>query len=87
MKRNKSISLAIVVFAISAGVFSSLKPWRAYQEQRAAANRQAAAMRSAEQERAALLRKQAQAGSPIGKEIHARELGYVRQGQQPAGTP
>jgi len=84
VKRSKSINLAIVAFAVGAGIFGSLRPWKAYRDQRSAADRQTASMRSAEQDRAALLRKQAQADTPIGKEVHARELGYVRQGQQPA---
>lgn len=90
MKRRRSriaVNATVIVLGLGAGVFASLKPWQEYREQRAAAERQMAATRAAERDRAALLHTQAEATSPVGQEMHARRLGYVRPGQQLDDSP
>jgi hypothetical protein len=82
--RRLGFRAAFFGLAVLAGVALSLKPWQAYNQQRKIADQSASEMRSAEAHRAELLRKEAKAGSPIGREELAREQGYVKPGEHDA---
>ncbi len=83
MARKLAWSCLFVLLAIGTGVALSIKPWEAYRVQKKKADQAQAEMRSAEQEKAELVRQKARFESPIGKEELARERGYRKPNEQP----
>jgi len=77
MLKKLLINSVIVVGAVGAGVYMSLRPWQVYQQQSKEARRHTIEMHKAEDHRDDLLRKEARAHSDIGKEELAREKGYL----------
>lgn len=82
MKRGLWFLLGLVV-AVGAGIGFSLQPWQDYRARNADRSEATRAMREAEQERADLIRKQARAMSPLGKEELARDRGYRAPNEVP----
>lgn len=83
MGRRLATNLAIVVIAVLVGVGLSIKPWQGYRSQKALADKNAAEMAAAEKSREELARKKAELSSRPGRELSARELGYMKSGERP----
>lgn len=78
MGKKLAINVAIIVWAIVAGIFASIKPWQVYKRQSAEAKARTSEMREAENARDELLRKEGNLKTPIGMEEQLREKGYVK---------
>jgi cell shape-determining protein MreC len=78
MGKKLAINLAIIVWAIAAGIFASIKPWQVYQRQNAETKARTSEMREAENARDELLRKEGNLKTPLGMEEQLREKKYVK---------
>ena len=87
MRKRKNIGLEItfIVVALAVGVGFSLKPWRAYSDQREVRDELVTDMKAAEKRSEDLIRQKARAESSLGAEELARRNGYHRPGEQPTG--
>lgn len=77
------VNVLFVGAAVGAGVYLSRGPWFAYQRQKAAADQATSQMNAAERDRADLLRRSADTESAAGRELIAREHGYLKPGEKP----
>ena len=82
MKTNKAWNIGIIVGAVVIGIGLSARPWRVYAEQKERTEDYQKRMREAEQRRVDLTKQQAQSEGPLGREKAAREMGYVKPGEQ-----
>jgi hypothetical protein len=87
MRKKIWINVAIILWAIAAGIFASIKPWQVYQKQNEETRMRSKEMRDAETHRDDLLRKEARAHSTIGQEELARKAGYLGPGEVASDTP
>lgn len=81
--RRISWTLCGIAIATTLGVALSVKPWRAYNEQRAKRDEAVAEMRQAERDRAEEMERLQRLQTPFGKEEEARRLGYRRPDEKP----
>ena len=77
----------IVAAAVLCGASFARVPWQVYRQQRANANQAIAEAEHNDSLRVALVKRQAQLKSPIGREKSARERGYLAKGETPYGSP
>jgi|CXWL01.1.fsa_nt_gi hypothetical protein len=85
LKRKKfSLEIAFVLVAVAVGVGFSLKPWKAYSEQKEVRDELISDMKAAEARSEALIRQKARAESSLGSEELARKNGFHRPGEVPA---
>jgi hypothetical protein len=77
MWKKLAINGVIILWAIAAGVFLSVKPWQVYQKQNQEAKQRIHEMQDAESRRDQLLSKEGRAASSIGREEQARKAGYL----------
>ncbi len=87
MRKRKNIGLEItfVVVALAVGVGFSLKPWRAYTDQKEVRDDLVRDMKAAEKRSEELIRQKARAESSLGSEELARKNNYHRPGEKPVG--
>ena len=78
MRKKLAINVAIIVWAIGAGVFASIKPWQVYKKQSEETKARTQEMRDAENGRDELLRKEGHLKSSLGMEEQARAKGYLK---------
>ncbi len=87
MGKRLLVNSLIIVWAIAAGIFVSLKPWRVYQHENDLTHRRVIEMRNAEDARDKLMRSELKLQTPLGQEEEARAHGYLGQGEEPTSTP
>lgn len=85
-RRNWVFELTLAGVAIAIGVGFSLRPWRAYLEQRAVRDETRLEMQDAEKRSEELVRAKARSDSALGREEEARRQGYRRPGELPLGA-
>lgn len=84
MGRRLIWNLLFVLAAVAVGLTLSIKPWKAFLDQRSKADASRREMQLAEKSREDLTRKKAELESKPGRELAARELGYTKPGEKPA---
>ena len=75
--------VGFVLTALAVGVGFSLKPWRAYGEQRKVRDEYVDEMNRSDARIEELVRQRARAESPLGREELARKQGYRRPNELP----
>lgn len=85
MRRKRSLiwEIVFVLTAIGVGVGFSLKPWRAYNDQRKVRDGYSDELRRTELRIEELARQRARSESPLGREELARKQGYRRPNETP----
>ena len=83
MRKRLLINTVIIVWAIAAGIFASIRPWQVYQKQNEESKVRVKEMSAAEANRDELLKKEGHAQSSIGREEAARKAGYLGPGEVP----
>jgi len=79
-----ALNLFIVAAAIATGCYLSRGPYKVLADQQAKTQQQIKATRNAERDTEDLVRRDAQAHTPTGKEELARQAGFVKEGEKPA---
>jgi hypothetical protein len=82
---SKLRTWTVIAVAIACGAYFAREPWQVYRQQRAKANEAVAEAQLNDSLRVALLKREAQLKSPIGREKMARERGYLAKGETPYG--
>jgi hypothetical protein len=84
MVGKKLFIFCVLAFAgFAAGVVASAPRLRIWQQERNVAAVQVERMHQAEKQREELIRSEAQAATPLGKEALARGHGYLKPGESP----
>lgn len=77
--------IVFVIAAASVGTYFAREPWDAFQREQELVREAEEEMRTAETERADLMKQNAKVRSPAGREKLARDIGYVRDDEEPIG--
>ena len=85
-RRNWVFEILFILVALGVGVGFSLRPWRAYQEQKKVSEGYRIDMEKAEKRSEELIKQKARADSALGREEKAREQGHRRSGEIPFGA-
>ena len=81
MQKKLLINLVIIIWAVAAGIFASIKPWQMYQKQNAAAKIQEKKAHDAENDLDQIQRTEARKKSPQGRLEDIRKKGYLKDGE------
>ncbi len=84
-RKNIGLEIAFIVVALAVGVGFSLKPWRAYTDQKEVRDDLVTDMKAAEKRSEELIRQKARNESSLGSEELARRNGYHRPGEESIG--
>jgi hypothetical protein len=78
-------TIFIVIVAMTLGISLSQKPWRVYEQQKAATQQRLHDLNELEHEHILDLQKEAKVGSSLGQEELARGQGWHKKGELPVG--